>query len=145
MKLILVKVSKHKFIFNLNYSSSGINSIEINILIKLFYLAKLRSNFSVTEKKPITAEMTVVRVFAEVTAVGKIFLSVFILSKNTLVNPIPNKATLQTRVFIPKACIFVGRTARVTHSVSIFAQNIRSAVTLSYSIFLTFPRPCIHL
>ena len=32
MKLILVKVSKHKFIFNLNYSSSGINSIEINIV-----------------------------------------------------------------------------------------------------------------
>ena len=107
IKFILAKVCKHKLVFNFNNATLCVNRIKINILIEFFNLAKLWCNTSVAKEQTVAAEVTVVWIFTKITAVSKIFNSVFILGKNTLVNPVPNKTALKARIFVPKFCIFI--------------------------------------
>ncbi len=88
--------------------------------------------------------MTVIRIISEISAVSKIFYTVFICCFDTLINPIPDKAALKTGIFIPKRCIFIRTSAGVAHCMRVFTKNIRSFILSRYSIFLTFPRLCIH-
>ena len=142
---IRIQIRKHKFIADLKNAFFRIYGFKIHILIQFFDLVKFGCGFSVRKQQTVSAKMPVMRVLAEITAVGKVFNAVFIRGLNRLIHPVPNESALQAGVFIPKFCIFIRRAAGIAHSVRVFAKDIRSAVPLRYGIFLTFPRLCIHL
>ena len=102
-----------------------------------FFHSRMRS--AVRTHDTVAKEIAVTRhVFAEVATVSIIFFSVCILGKQTLVNPVPNVAALEVRVFVDRFPLVPKVTGRVTHRVGIFGRCNRTVAAFFTYLFQPF-------
>ena len=115
-----------------------------NGLIKVTHFVHVRIRYPVRAYQTVVTEIIVrTIVLIKISAIRIYFNTVFIFPTHRLVNKVPNKPTLEFRIFTYQVPIFFESTHRIAHSMGIFALYKRfSGITLG--IVLTRAVPQIH-
>ena len=94
-------------------------------LLRALRFKQRRMRRAVGEHQTVHAELAVVRLVAEVAAVGLPGLPVFIVARQALVDPVPDEAALQARKLTKRLPVFCKAAEAVAHGVRILAQDQR--------------------
>ncbi len=117
-----------------------------DILIHSFHFFKSRLPSPVGEYKPVYAEIAIAwhSFFTKVTTVGPEFFSVLISCEKALIDPVPDETSLQQGILLNNIPVILKVSHRVTHSVSIFAQNKGTIALRVLCVLFDLRYPCIH-
>ena len=101
---------------------------------------------AVRRNKAVAAEVLIVGVHpsTEVATIAPVVSAIVAYGINTLVNPVPDKATLHMGVSLHNVEILAEVTRRVTHSVGKLAHNIWLGRVLSFGIALHIGNRGVH-
>ena len=114
------------------------------LIIELHFL-HLRGGLSVSAVgNTVAAEVVIAGTVIEISAIGKIFLSVAIFFINRLIDVIPDKSALIQRLRIGQIRVFVHGAAGISHGMGVLAADKRFASVFRQELFDGFHRR-IHL
>ena len=99
VKIVFGKVGEHEVVPDPDFALYGVRGFKVNVLVKPLHFGHLGAYAAVGEKQAVTAEVSVVRVVAEVSAVADVFCSVPGFRPDSLVNKIPDKKSEEVLVF----------------------------------------------
>lgn len=78
---------------------------------------------AIWKQQTVYAKLAIVNRIPKITAIAPIVAPLTIPFGNALIDPIPNKATLQTRKLTKRLPVFIKRAQAVAHRMSIFTQD----------------------
>ena len=81
---------------------------------------------TVGEYQTIEAELPIVRLITKVSAVRPERVTLFVLLRQGLIDPVPDKPALQARMIAKRLPVFRKPTKAVAHRVGVFAEDQRT-------------------
>ena len=101
---------------------AGISCGNFNRLDQMTEFVHSRMDPAIRSNHTVAAEIKIVYLFAEITAVAKPLFTI----KKSLIDPIPDKAALKSGQRVEQIPVITERTRTVAHGVSILTQNSRT-------------------
>ncbi len=126
---LIIAVAEQVFTADLKGQRILFFHAELEKLLRMLRLIQRRMRSAIGEDQAIHTELAVVWRVAEVTAVGLPRLALFIIARQALIDPIPDKAALQTGMLTKRLPVFGIAAEAVAHSVSVLAQDQRTIFT----------------
>ena len=134
--LVLLQACEVEAVLNQELTCCQVYSFEAYILMSILHFSHCRVRSTVRSNDTVAEEVTIAwSVYTKVATISPIFTAVFILLKQTLVNPVPDVTTLEVRILVDSSPLCSQVTVGITHGVRIFRRNDWTVATLTAYAF----------
>ena len=146
VEVVLVEIGEGEIIADFHGGSLLVEVEELDVLVDLPHLFRLRFDTAVGIYHAVDAEIAIGggTVLAIVAAIGPVFAPVVCLGGKALVYPIPDTATLEDGIFFDDVPILLEVAEAVAHGMGILAKNEGTRHLLVPGILLQIGRGSVH-
>ena len=146
VEVVLVEIGEREIIADFHGGSLLVEVEELDVLVDLPHLFRLRFDTAVGVYHAVDAEIAVggSAVLAIIAAIGPVFTAVVCLGGKALVYPVPDTAALEDGIFFDDIPVVLEVAETVAHGMGILAKNEGTRHLLVPGILLQIGRGSIH-
>ena len=122
----VIGVAEQIAALHLNHQRRGADPRKGKELLGALRLVQRRVRRAIGEHQPVKTELPIVRLIAEVSAVGPERVALFVPFRQGLIDPVPDKPTLQARMAAKRFPVFRNPAKAISHRVGVFTEDQRA-------------------